>query len=624
MNRTLQALVLVAICLLGFTARLWNARDVFVDGKIYFADADCYSRMTRAQQIVAGHGWVIRHHDFENWPQGTTPHTTAPMDWLIVAGRGIAEFGMRNSEWGRTSVLAGQALDLAGALIGPPLGAATCVLLALAGLRLRWSGWAAPAIFCAVSPVLVHGTVLGRPDHQALLIPLLALALISEFALARALSRRWGIVAGAAWSLALWTSLYEPLVLLAVVTGFWLIANRRRFTAPEMRGGWLTFATLFAAALLIDGWRLSWPDATLRASFENWQQTIGELAHLDPRAPLLYRWLGAGIVLAPFGLAAAIFLARRRGASAAPAALAATLLVAAFALTVWQLRWGYFLALAFALSLPFLFALARASTYQPRAGSRRQGREAAPRVPTLDEEAGEPAARLPYREAAPSPFRVVRIFRGSIPIVLSLATLWPLAADWDEKLFPADHPEKNLDEQLAVIRVERVRLREVGEAMRSTERRPFLAPWWLSPPLAYWSGQPGVAGSSHESLPGIVASARFFLAPDAAAAERIARPLGVKWIVTDDAEHLTETSSVLLGVPPPAKPSFFARLHEIAEPRERVRAEDLRAASPEARAQLAALADQAEAAQLGTAAFSCVSTNQFYKLFSVKPAPPSP
>ncbi len=576
MKSTLQVLSLVAICLLGFTARLWNVRDVFVDGRIYFVDADCYSRMTRAEQVSEGRGWVIRHHDFENWPAGTTPHTTAPLDWLIVAGKGILDFGFWILDSSRTSVLRGQTLDLSGALIGPVLGALTCGILAFVGMRLRWRGWAAPAVFCAVSPVLVHGTVLGRPDHQALLIPLLALALASELALARNFSRGWGIASGVAWAVALWTSLYEPLVLLGVVAAFWLVANRRRFTAPELRPGWIAFGATLAAALLIDGWRLSWPDAALRAAFENWEKTIGELAHLDLRGPLLQRWIG-GENAVLFYVALAVIAIFRRRELALPAAFALTLFVATFALTIWQVRWGYFFALACALLLRFLFEQARSE----------RARHA--------------------------------VFSAAVLIFLFL--LWPMAADWDEKLFPDDHPELDLEKQRGVLRLESLRLREVAEAMRGPERQPFVAPWWLSPPLAYWSGQPGVAGSSHESLPGILASARFFLAPDAATSEQIARDLGVKWIVTDDSDRTTDTARVLLGVPASATPSFIAHLHEIAEPRERVRADDVKSASPMARAQLAALADQAEAAHLGTAAFSCVSTNQFYKLFAVKPTP---
>ena len=51
--------------------------------------------------------------------------------------------------------------------------------------------------------------------------------------------------------------------------------------------------------------------------------------------------------------------------------------------------------------------------------------------------------------------------------------------------------------------------------MRRERRRAFLAPWWLSPALAYWSRQPGVAGSSHQACRARWKRARFFLAPDA-------------------------------------------------------------------------------------------------------------
>ncbi|PYK04146.1 MAG: hypothetical protein DME63_00645 [Verrucomicrobia bacterium] len=62
----LSALVLATRCA--------NYRDVFVDGDIYFSDADCYSRMTRVRICAEHPGRVVRHHNFENFPQGTTPH----------------------------------------------------------------------------------------------------------------------------------------------------------------------------------------------------------------------------------------------------------------------------------------------------------------------------------------------------------------------------------------------------------------------------------------------------------------------------------------------------------------------------------------------------------------------
>ena len=572
MPRAVFALTILGLCLLAGAARVWNLRDVFVDGQIYFVDADCYSRMTRARQVANGEALVIRHHDFENWPQGTRPHTTAPMDWAIVAGKGMLDAGFGVLDRNSTSVLRAQTLDLSGALIGPLLGVIACGFLVGWSARLRIAGGIAPPLFFAISPLLVHGTLLGRPDHQSLLILLVVVALGAELALARTLTKRWGVVAGATWALALWVSLYEPLILLAVVGGFWLLGDRRRFLAPAMRPGWIVFGAILLGAWAIDGWRLSWPDATLRSAFENWETTIGELAHLDPRTPLLYGWLGAGILLAPLALVATIIQSRRREEAATASLLALVLLVTTFALTIWQLRWGYFLAVSFALSLPWQFAALR---------------------------------------------------RGWLAWLIFLLPLWPLAREWDEKLFPDDHPDLELETKRSLSRLEAVRLREVAETMRSPDRRPFLAPWWLSPALAYWSRQPGVAGSSHQSLPGIVASARFFTTPDPAEAARLAHALGVKWIVTDDPDRLVSTSRALLGGAGGSAPPYVVHLHAVAEPRERVSAADLRAAAPEARAKLTELADRAEAAQLGSAAFSCASTSQFYKLFSVKDAPPA-
>ncbi|MEA3211944.1 MAG: hypothetical protein QOE70_5001 [Chthoniobacter sp.] len=609
------AFVLALICLLAFAARVWNVRDVFVEGAVYFVDADCYSRMTRARLVADGRGLFIRRHDFENWPQGTRPHTTAPMDWAIVIGQKMIATGLGLLDPGRTSVLRSQTLDLSGALVSPILGLAACAWLACWAASLRASGagvppamsgagvppaqagagetpaplptggtpapllrlrslgvirgaWMAVPFFFAISPALVHGTLLGRPDHQSLVLLLLAVALSAELSLAataagagdaRGGRRRWSVIAGCGWAVALWVSLYEPLVLFAAMSLWWLAFDRRRFTAAEHRPGWIAFAAIVGTAAALDGWRLSWPDPALRSAFANWKQTIGELAHLDPRSPLLYRWVGALVVPAPVLL----FLAARRDRRAL---LVLGLLVITFGLTVWQVRWCYFLALVFALSLPWQLAALR---------------------------------------------------KWWIAWPVFVIALWPMAQDWDEKLFPEDHPELDSEKQRGVLRLEKVRLREVAALMRSADRRPFLAPWWLSPPLAYWSQQPGVAGSSHQSLPGIVATARFFLAPGPADAGRIARELGVKWVVTDDPDRLVATSRPLFAAA--AGMPYVVHLHEAGQPRERVTGEDLKTATPEARARLLEMADRAEAAALGSAAFSCVSTNQFYKLFSVNP-----
>ena len=603
MHRFRWPFVLLSFCLLAGAARCWNLGSVFVAGRIYFVDADCYARMTRAARIVEGQGLVLRHHDFENFPAGTTPHTTAPLDWLIVAGKAVLDAGWRVADREGTSVLRGQTLDLAGALASPLLGVLTCAWLGWwarrpCGAHLPSAcAWTVPLLF-AISPVLVHGTVLGRPDHQSLVLLLLAVALGAEGRLLAAFQgagashlesprlRGWSVVAGCTWALACWVSLYEPVILLALVFGLWGIGDRRRFTAPECRPGWIAFGAGLLGAGLIDGWRVAWPDAPTRALFAQWQTTIGELRHLDLRSATLLQWLGATAVLAPLSLG----LAARGQKSALrhPAAAILTLLLVLLALTLWQVRWGYCLALVFAMSLPWQLA----------------GLEELRGAWSRGEPGGTP----------PDPGRPVA-WLGTTAFLLGL---WPVARAWDATLYPDPLTEAARE----LHDTEGVQLRAVAERMRTGEKEAFLAPWWLSPALAYWSRQPGVAGSSHQALPGTLETARFFLAPTPAEAEAIGRRLGVRWIVTDGADEeggsrLVKAYAPLLGGAVPETPWGVA-MHERGRPREQVSADDLRAAPPALRAKLLALTEDAEVQELGSGAFQCVFRNQFFKLFRVK------
>jgi hypothetical protein len=92
-------------------------------------------------------------------------------------------------------------------------------------------------------------------------------------------------------------------------------------------------------------------------------------------------------------------------------------------------------------------------------------------------------------------------------------------------------------------------LRETAMALVSGERTGILAPWWLSPPLAYWSGQPCIAGSSHESLPGTVDTARFYLATNADEAREILTRRKASYVVAYEPSRVLGTSSLLLDEP---------------------------------------------------------------------------
>ena len=296
---------IVLLSALILAARCANYQDVFVAGNVYFSDADCYARMTRVRMCEKKPGLIVRHHDFENFPQGTTPHTTAPFDYLILALAVVLK------------PFSAHAIDLAGALISP--------LLALFGgwflwwwsrrmkFRYRW----AALILYAISPVLVKGSELGRPDHQSVLILLVTVAICAEWTLQFERSTKWGIASGIAWSFALWVSLYEPLILVFLVVFLGAVQDRQLLFSKQRRAGWILFAVIVALAFAIER-RI--PSLSIFYSgelFENWARTIGELAHVWPANPIWLRWGGYLLLVTPLLI---WFGVRKREVGAPPVA----------------------------------------------------------------------------------------------------------------------------------------------------------------------------------------------------------------------------------------------------------------------------------------------------------------
>jgi hypothetical protein len=482
----LSALILATRCA--------NYQDVFVAGNVYFVDADCYARMTRVRMCSERPGLIVRHHAFENFPQGTTPHTTAPLDYLIV---GLSLL---------LNPLTAHPLDLAGAFVSP--------LLALIGgwflwwwsrrmqFRYRW----AMLILYAISPILVHGTELGRPDHQSLVMLLVTLAICAEWNLqmkaaetAASTDRAtWSVVSGATWALSIWVSAYEPLVLFLIVTGTTFLVNRQALFTRDRRTGWIFFAAILAVALVIERRVPSLAIFPSNTIFENWAATIGELAHVSPANPVWLRWCGFLLLVAPFLIWMNV-RTRRDGAQGLRALPVYVLLFTSYFLTVWQVRWGYFFVLIFAIALPALLA--------------------------------------PIKS------------RAAVWIAF-LLSLYPILRDWDERLWPNETQLASRVER----RIESAQIREIALSLRSSDVHPFLAPWWLSPSIAYWSGQPGVAGSSHESLGGIEDSARFFLSEDLQEARTILNKRNVTWVFAYDSERVAQNSSGVLNEAVPLHP----------------------------------------------------------------------
>ena len=461
----ISALILVTRCA--------NYGDVFFGRQINFIDADCYARMTRARICFEQPGTIVRRHDFENFPIGTSPHTTAPLDYLIVATATLLK------------PLSNNALDLAGAVVSPLLSIALGIFLCWwtrsVPIRFRWG----LLVLYALSPILAHGFALGRPDHQALLITLITLALCAEWNLAREPSKSWSIVSSVSWAMALWVSLYEPIVLLAIVLAF----RRRALLIRERRIGWIVFAGILAVAFMIERRIPHWPRREFAGALRNWSGTIGELSHVSLENPIWFGWCGWLVLFVPL-----LFWPIRDRST--PWFLKA-LLIATFGLTIWQARWAYFFVMIFAMTLPELLLVLR------------------------------------------KPILAAAIFT---------IALFPIAQSWDGMF---------TDEELVRRMENRVEMVEL-HAIASQCDGPFLAPWWFSPALSYWSRQPGVGGSSHEAIEGVVESAKFFGTLNAEEAAQISKRHNVTWVIAYDADRLARNSAPILEHP--VSPNAFCYL----------------------------------------------------------------
>ena len=476
------AIILAAVFLAAVT---WNRSDVLVpradDGMlVVLADGDCHSRLQRAAIVADQPGTMLRAHDFENHPEGTVPHTTAPLDYLIASLSMIV-----------------RPLDLAGAWISPLLGLLTVLFLYFwsraLDLRPRWP----MLLLFAISPALTHAFALGRPDHQSLLVALTTIALAAQLAFVRTTRPAWAWTSASAWGLALWVSWFEPLILLAAQELARALTLRRAAWPPIWHRALLLTAGLALAAWALEGFRNPWPDPAVRELFPRWAALLGEIQGADPRA--MFAWTGWLLVPAPLLLAWSYYKSRD------PLALILLILLAVVtALTGWQARWSPWLAAVFCLSLPWMLP--------------------------------------PLRKL----WLVWTVF---------LLSLWPVAAEWENRLMPSPPDAARRSEKIA----EAALLAQTAEFLRAQPHGGVLAPWWISPALARQSGQPHVSGSSHQSLPGSADTARFFLATNDATALEILRARQVRYVVTDDPKRIISTSVVLLGTEATPDP-LIARL----------------------------------------------------------------
>jgi len=488
------------ILLLGLTlaqAFFWGAQGVmakwvFVGEEVFFVDGDCYARMQRAAMIAENPGTIIREHSFENHPQGTRPHTTALLDYGIA---GFSIFQPGDSA---------QRLDRAGAWISPVIGA---ILLGAATLWVGWmrlpAGWAV-LLLLALSPILLHGFSVGRPDHQSLALFLVGLGWMLELARFRsgstALAVAWGII----WGLALWTSLFEPLILLIGTQLLRFVLSTaggeiHQSTPKSQKAGWLSLGVVALLFLTLEGWPALGAGGASSGDFANWGKTIGELQRTDP-FKVSMAWIGWLGPILPLLLGVAWFRKKDRASL-----FWGIWIVALAALTFWHGRWGYFFALAGILSLPWALGWI-------------------------------PRAWLRY---------VVFVF-----------SLWPMGVELERVLYPSPNQAGSRIDRLQ----EAASMRQLSQQIKGQPGDGILAPWWVSPMLSYWTRLPSVAGSSHQSLPGILDSARFFSSTSFEEGRQILEEREVRFVITLDADRVSHQSATILGQADDGEPNLARRM----------------------------------------------------------------
>ncbi len=467
-----MAFVLLGVgCLIfGFWARAvyspeWMSPDTTQNPpamRPWAVEADCYSQLARVQRILRGQGLLQNHFAVENWPDGLVPSTTAPFDYVILL------------LYAPLALFTNHPLDWAGALVSPALwGAIMLFWMLMRSRQFTLAGRAVLLLGSAALPAFIWATACGRPRHQSLILALMAMGLTAEFErwqIELTPKRAWNIFAGIVWGMAIWTSLFEPSLVLGVLVIYNLIVRRR-----ENPAFLLSFGVVALLMLLLEGGHIYQnvhdifhPSQEARRYELNWIATIAEVQPVSLESFIQQMTYLSFVLIVPI---VAWRLLRVVDDHRADVLIILLTFVLA-GLTLVQRRWVYYANLA------ELLLIAR------------------------------------YFQAAPMKW-----------------TRWLMAAFFffgigydnviqigDRIHAPANQPSL-----------------EMAQIARSIDGPGgIMAPWWLSPGLLYFSGQPIVSGSSHAGFPGILASARFFTATDWRYAESILREKKVRWVVVWD------------------------------------------------------------------------------------------
>lgn len=217
----------------------------FHDGML--ADPDAYMRMNRVLHLWGEGTWFDPVYPRISPPDGLVQHWTRPMDILLLAGALIAA-PFAGFEAG---------LHWWGVMVGPVLQLPALLALVWAAVPLvrRDRLWLVGVLF-VTQPAVLMTFLVGRPDHNALLILLFVLTIGLTIRMLLEPDRlRLPVLAGIVSAVALWVSI-ESLTFvvpaMAVVGLYWVLGDSRLARTMLVHSA-AVLATLVAALLIERG-----------------------------------------------------------------------------------------------------------------------------------------------------------------------------------------------------------------------------------------------------------------------------------------------------------------------------------------------------------------------------------
>lgn len=461
-----------------------NSDHIFFEGKIYFVDPDSYTRMYHAKLLDQLPSWPLKIHSFENAPFGIKSNETSLFEYMVVSLKRIFGFFKYPSP-----------LDLAGAWISPIIGLFSFFYLWWWSRRYfqgsaRWM----LLIGFLFSPPIIAAFQLGHPDYQGLMIFFLLVFLTSTYRwVTLHLSRneadpRSSVAIGhmqIAAALGLGFALWTSFFEPLIIGVFTLciVFIHFRLKLKSARIFGMTIGMVLLLMLLVGGWRLPVSDFSGEMTYRNWSTTIGGMSRLGWSS--VNHSFGWLFWISPLLL---IHSFRKREIPRTYHFFFGGLFVLCLILSFISVRWLSLSALLYILTIP----------------------------PLLGAMNG-------------------RVWKW----ILFLILLYPCM-----RYLSAHSASKPGQESMVVQQAD---LRYLTQVIPQNKNLVILAPWWWSPHILYWTGNPVVAGSSFKNIEGIVDSARFYSSLKNEEAYEILRSRNVSVVVGYDAPRTLANSLGILG-----------------------------------------------------------------------------